>query len=374
MQHERIECMKKKVLGLTTALIRQYINHWKPFSRLFLLCDSPVWSIAHDMNELRSVCRSLNIRTLKAGFAAAISNKQCIFVGSHFELLIENNRWLQSTGNRLATAYFHGKPGLGVDEFDICYENLARYHHLISRIQVSCSEMRDIILESGISSEKVFHIPIGINLSFFSQQTAFSKKTMRRELEIPENAVVVGSFQKDGEGWGDGMNPKLIKGPDIFLKTVEILKQSVPELYILLSGPARGYVKSGLNRLKIPYKHVYQESYSDIGRMFQALDLYIVASREEGGPKAVLESMASGVPLVTTRVGQAMDLVEHGRNGWMVPPDDHKGLAHWSTYALEHTTSIRPVIQTARETAEKNSYTSQIPLWLDFMKGFVEIK
>jgi len=45
--------------------------------------------------------------------------------------------------------------------------------------------------------------------------------------------------------------------------------------------------------------------------MLQALDLYIVASREEGEPKAILESMASGVPLVTTEVGQAMDFVEH---------------------------------------------------------------
>lgn len=66
-------------------------------------------------------------------------------------------------------------------------------------------------------------------------------------------------------------------------------------------------------------------------------------------------------------------IVGHGQNGWMVPPDDHEGLAHWSKYALEHTASIRPVIQAARETAEKNSYTSQIPLWRDFMRGFVEI-
>jgi glycosyltransferase involved in cell wall biosynthesis len=41
------------------------------------------------------------------------------------------------------------------------------------------------------------------------------------------------------------------------------------------------------------------------------MDIYIVTGWHEGGPKAVLESMAAGVPLVTTRVGQAMDLVQN---------------------------------------------------------------
>ena len=53
----------------------------------------------------------------------------------------------------------------------------------------------------------------------------------------------------------------------------------------------------------------------------------MVASRDEGGPRAVLESMATGVPLVTTRVGQAADLVEHGVNGWMVDVEAVEALA-----------------------------------------------
>ncbi len=48
----------------------------------------------------------------------------------------------------------------------------------------------------------------------------------------------------------------------------------------------------------------------------------MIASRQEGGPKAALEAMATGVPLVTTRVGQAADLVEDGANGWMVEVED----------------------------------------------------
>ena len=136
---------------------------------------------------------------------------------------------------------------------------------------------------------------------------------------------MVGSFQKDGVGWGDGQEPKLIKGPDVFLEAMELLRIRVPELFVLLSGPARGYVKTGLDRLGVPFKHLYVDSYPEVGQLFQALDAYIVSSRQEGGPKAVLESMASGVPLVTTRVGQAMDLVHHDVNGWMVESEDYDG-------------------------------------------------
>jgi glycosyltransferase involved in cell wall biosynthesis len=143
----------------------------------------------------------------------------------------------------------------------------------------------------------------------------------------------------------------------------------------LLSGPARGFVKKGLEEAKIPYTHVYLNSYPDVAKLFQALDLYIVASRQEGGPKAILESMASGVPLVTTRVGQAMDLVKHGVNAFMADVEDVEAL---TAYALKvHRSSendLLPMLKSGRKTAEANSYTSQIPLWAKFMDGFVSLR
>ncbi len=120
--------------------------------------------------------------------------------------------------------------------------------------------------------------------------------------------VCIGSFQKDGVGWGDGLEPKLIKGPDALCDVLEVLAQEFP-IYILLTGPARGYVKKRLTEAKIPFAHYYLKNYPDIVKYYQALDLYIVASRVEGGPKAILECMACGIPLVTTDVGLASDII-----------------------------------------------------------------
>jgi len=292
---------------------------------------------------------------------------QAVFYGSQFILL----NW-SAPRHRVGMAYFHGRPGSGVAEFDECHRRLRQLHERVHRIQVSHTEMRDVVLGSGIAAEKVFLIPIGINLSFFTMQTGGSRRSARVRLGIPETAVVVGSFQKDGVGWGDGCEPKLVKGPDVLLKTVELLKPHVPEVFVLLAGPARGYVKSGLERLGVRYRHIYLRHYPEIGQLYQALDVYIAASRQEGGPKAVLESMASGVPLVTTRVGQAMDLVRHGENGWMVEVEDAEGLAHWAEYAVARRGSIGGVLQAGRRTAEANTYTAQLPLWRQLLHGFVE--
>jgi len=79
---------------------------------------------------------------------------------------------------------------------------------------------------------------------------------------------------------------------------------------------------------------VLARSRQELAAAYHALDLYLVTSRQEGGPKAVLESMAAGVPLVSTRVGQAQDLVEDGANGMLVDVDDVDALTERS--ALLH--------------------------------------
>lgn len=345
-------------------------RHWSPYSRLFLVSDHPGWVISWEMRQLASIAQHLGARVVNARWLPYVY-RQVVFYGSSFQALASNS--YPDWTHHLGFAYFHGRPGTGVPEFDQKYHRLCQVHHRIQRIQVSHSEMHEVVLNSGIASEKVFRIPIGIDLSFFQMQTTALRQAARKHLNIPESAVVVGSFQKDGVGWGEGMEPKLIKGPDIFLQAMEQLHSRIPELFVLLSGPARGHVKTGLERLGIPYCHVFLEHYPDIGQLYQALDLYMVTSRQEGGPKAVLESMASGVPLVTTRVGQAMDLVRHGENGWMVEVEDVEGLAHWTEFAIQHRESLSGVIEHAYQTASEHTYEAQVPLWREFMRGFVEL-
>ena len=52
------------------------------------------------------------------------------------------------------------------------------------------------------------------------------------------------------------MNPKLIKGPDVFCDVIERLAKDLP-VHVLLSGPSRGYVKARLTKLTFPSRIVF---------------------------------------------------------------------------------------------------------------------
>jgi glycosyltransferase involved in cell wall biosynthesis len=325
------------------------------------------WVLDWEAKELGSICRRIGIPVIGTPYYRLFS-RQCLFFSSRYFLL--DNKWL-SLNHRIATPFYHGLPGTGYEAFDKCYEALHQHHERLFRVQVTNSDMRHVVLESGIDPQKVFVITIGINLNYFPMRKSETRIAARQKWQIPESSFVIASFQKDGNGWGEGNDPKLIKGPDVLIRTLRILKEAIPELFVLLSGPARGYVKRNLDELKISYKHVFLEQYPDISSLYHASDVYLVTSRQEGGPKAILESMATGVPLVTTRVGQAIDLVRHGQNGWIVDVEDHEGLAHWVQWVYSHMNDIQEVITEGRLTAEGNSYPSQDPLWRNFMQGFV---
>lgn len=338
-------------------------RRWPPRSRLLLVGEGAGWVIDQELLELAGVAARLGVRLGDPRLLTA-SRGQAAFFGSQFTLLADPWR---AYPHALATAYFHGRPGTpGMPEFDTAYETLCAHHREIERIQVTHAEMHDLVLSSGIDPAKVFRIRIGVDVGLFPQRTPADRSAARRELGLPEQAYVVGSFQKDGVGWGDGEEPKLIKGPDVLVEAMRILRERRPELTVLLSGPARGFVRSGLERHGVPYVHVRPETYDGVARLYAALDAYVVPSRQEGGPKSVLESMASGVPIVSTRSGQATELIEDGANGRLVEVEDPEALAD----ALADD-RLPELVAAARETALANDKHAQEPLWRAFFDGFV---
>ena len=250
-------------------------------------------------------------------------------------------------------------------QFEFCFRIKSLFkiiensHQKISGIQVTNSVMENLILNTGIEKKKVFRIPISIDINKFSNTQSLDKNLLRKKIGIPESSFVIGSFQKDGSGWNEGFEPKMIKGPDIFIKVLKKLKSNIKEIFVLLIGPSRGYLKKELDKINIPYKHYILDNYEEIYKFYKILDLYLITSREEGGPRALFESMICSIPCVTTNVGMAIDLVEHNKNGWKVEPEDIDGLIHWSNYVYQNLNSIESVIREAKLTVLKNSYESQ---------------
>ena len=354
--------LRRAAVGLRT-------RGWEPHSRLFVEQEAAEWVLSYEARQLARTAAALGAQLGPRAWGRGIAN-QANFHLSQFTLLLHD---FERRGNNLGLSYFHGRPGTpGMPEFDACFETMRTRHAEIDRIQVTNGAMEELVLSTGIEAAKVHRIPIGIDVDVFRPQDGAGPLTARARVGLPASAFVVGSFQKDGVGWGEGLEPKLIKGPDVLLAAAAQLASEIPELHFLLTGPARGYVRAGLERLGIPYRHVLLPDVDAVAAVYPAIDVCLVSSRDEGGPRAVLEAMASRVPLVTTRVGQASDLVRHGENGWMVEPEDVDGLvASILHVARAGQSELEGILDSARAVARCNSYDALRTRWRALLDGFV---
>jgi glycosyltransferase involved in cell wall biosynthesis len=325
-------------------------------SRLFVVGDSLGWSIDDDRTRLEATARRLGYRVGPNPLLRVLP-RQAVFQHNHFDAL--QPRWLESS-HRLGLSYFHGRPRTpGYPEFDRAYATLRENALRVDRVQVTHEEMRELVVGAGVPAERVFKIPLGVDLEHFPFATP-----------APHDEFVIGSFLKDGIGMGDGLEPKLLKGPDTFVEVVSRVRDTIPQLTVLLTGPARGYVRRELERLDIRYRHIVLRSREELARAYHGADVCLVTSRQEGGPKAVLEAMATGVPLVTTRVGQAQELVVDGENGLLANVDDVDGLAD-AVERVYQDAELRERLRVAgRATAEAHAEERLDPLWAELLEGF----
>ena len=218
-----------------------------------------------------------------------------------------------SRENQFITTFFHGKPEDG-EEVKIHIEDFLKSIPRLNKVVTASSLVEKRLLEWGVSSEKLFKIPLGVNTSFFDLPESGERDNIRNLIGIPSHSIVIGSFQKDGVGWKDGLLPKIIKGPDLFVSSLKILSSKGYPVFALLTGPA-GICKRELENHGIPYYHTHLSNHNDLKTLYHALDLYLITSREEGGPMGLLESIACGIPVVTTNVGMATDVINDGITG-----------------------------------------------------------
>lgn len=331
--------------------------------------DMASWALDDEAAYVTGVARDQGYR-LGPPQWARFAREQVVFHTSHFAAL--DPLWT-GLSHRLGLSYFHGRPGTaGYPEFDTAFDALRRDASRFARVHVTHREMEELVVAAGVDPSRVHRIPIGIELDRFPLADAGSRAIARAELGLPQAAFVVGSFQKDGVGMGEGLEPKWIKGPDVLVAAFEAARGELDDIVVLLTGPARGYVRGELERRRIPFVHRLLPTRGGLTAAYHALDACLIASRQEGGPKSILESMATGIPLVATRVGQASELVEDGVNGLLVDVEDVESLAH-GLGRVHGDAALRERLRAAgRRTAESNSHEVLAGHWGNLLRGFVD--
>ena len=155
-----------------------------------------------------------------------------------------------------------------------------------------------------ITNKKIVQANFWIDEKKFTKNIELSaKNTFKEKYKIPTGRFIVGSFQRDTEGKDKCIKPKMSKGPDIFAKIVTDMKMEGKNPFVLLSGRRRNYIINELSNNKIDYLYFEMVSQQDLNELYQCLDLYIVSSRIEGGPRAIMECGIMKIPIISTDVG-----------------------------------------------------------------------
>lgn len=193
--------------------------------------------------------------------------------------------------------------------------------HFISVSQANIDQGRAL----GLVGDNVSLIRSGIDMALFENLP--SPNPVKRRLGIPDEVPVVTQIG----------NLKPQKAPLDFVRMAERVASSFPEVHFVIAGegPLRQQVEECASRMGISDRLHLPGWWHDVPGLLSATDVAVLTSRHEGLPRAVVEALAAGVPVVATAVDGTPEVVRDGLNGFLAPPGDIESLASGVRNLLE---------------------------------------
>jgi len=174
--------------------------------------------------------------------------------------------------------------------------------------------------EYRIGSDSQYHVvPLGFDLSAFAAIDDAAGAAARRLLDIPGDAHVVSTVGR----------LTAIKQHGLFLDTFKRVAAADPRALALVvgDGDLRTEIEAKARDLGIADRVRMLGWRRDLDVINAASDVFLLTSRNEGTPVALIEAMASGVPGVSTNVGGVKDVIHDPSVGRLAPFGDADALA-----------------------------------------------
>jgi glycosyltransferase involved in cell wall biosynthesis len=142
---------------------------------------------------------------------------------------------------------------------------------------------------------------------------------VREELGIPVDAPIIGTVA----------NLKAHKGHQYLLDAAALVRETVPNARFVWVGvgPMEDDLRRKAGRMGLNGTIIFTGFRPDAPRLMRAFDLFALPSLHEGLPIALVEAMTLGKPVVVTDAGGIPEVVQDGKQGYMVPSGDPVALA-----------------------------------------------
>jgi len=219
----------------------------------------------------------------------------------------------------------------------------------VASILVNVSrKVLDQAAAAGIRREHMTVIPNGIPAS---DPAKGNGAATRAELGIGEDDVLILSVGR------------LVyqKGHEYLVQAMYNLMKDFPQAKAVIcgEGPLRRQLEAQITRLGVGASVRLLGNRMDINRFLECADVFVLPSRWEGLPVALLEAMESGLPVVATRVEGVEEVVQDPKQGLLVPPEDARSLTE-SLKTLVADPDLRKRMGKSARTRIAESYTIDI--------------
>lgn len=177
----------------------------------------------------------------------------------------------------------------------------------------SLSTATYLINHQKYKKNKVFLLPNGANSAqFFKDENL--RKSMREKLKFTDENVVFTQVSR--------LEP--VKNPILLLQAFRNVARVCPQARLVFvgDGTERQKLETFIEEAKLSSHVLLVGQQSNINDWLNMADVFVLPSNEESLPLALLEALSVGLPCVVTSVGDMPLWVEHGKNGFVFPPQD----------------------------------------------------
>ena len=219
-----------------------------------------------------------------------------------------------------------------------------------SRVLAVSQSLKAVAAGLGVPSEHIRVIPNGVDADVFVPR---EPAEARRALGLPLDATIIVSVGGLNEGKGHHR---------IVAQLPELARRFPDLLYVIVGGErpgdsSRPLIESVAARLGVSnrVRLVGERPHEEVASWLSAADLFCLATRSEGWANVLLESLACGTPVVSTRVGGNAEIVSHEGLGILVPAQDDRALAAGIREGLERRWDPRLLVAHAQAHSWDNA-------------------
>ncbi len=233
-------------------------------------------------------------------------------------------------------------------DFDVATNALSglKYRYGADVYLAISNGVRDVLVKGGIDPDRIRLVPSGIDLGKFNQVK--DPSYLRDEFEIADGTHVVGNIA--------ALAPH--KSQDDLIRAAQIVcrERSDVRFFIVGDGELERDLKELVAALDLEDRVTFTGFREDVLELLKLFDCFVMSSHLEGLGTSIMDAQAAGIPVVATRTGGIVDVVQDGETGLLVTPHRPDQIASAVTRMLDDKALQNKCIANASEQSLEYDY------------------